>query len=130
LRDYQDLEGESVFDKVTSVGMFEHVGLKNLAVYYSTVHRLLKPQGLFLNHGITHDVEGWSKTSSTEFINRYVFPDGQAVGAVGNTGNTSEPHLHIHAQQRGTATELFSGNPLPVRFDRQFLVRNDRFIAP
>ena len=38
---------------------------------------LLKPQGLFLNHGITHDVEGWSKTTSTEFINRYVFPDGQ-----------------------------------------------------
>jgi len=77
LRDYRDLRGESVFDKVVSVGMFEHVGLKNLAVYYSTVHRLLRPQGLFLNHGITHDVEGWSKTSSTEFINRYVFPDGQ-----------------------------------------------------
>ena len=77
LRDYRDLQGEAVFDKVASVGMFEHVGLKNLAVYYSTVKRLLKPQGLFLNHGITHDVEGWSKTSSTEFINRYVFPDGQ-----------------------------------------------------
>ena len=77
LRDYRDLQGESVFDKVASVGMFEHVGLKNLAAYYSTVHRLLKPQGLFLNHGITHDVEGWSKTCSTEFINRYVFPDGQ-----------------------------------------------------
>ena len=55
---------------------------------------------------------------------------GQAVGAVGNTGNTSEPHLHIHAQQRGTATGLFSGNPLPVRFNGRFLVRNDRFIAP
>ena len=77
LRDYRDLQGNSVFDKVASVGMFEHVGLKNLAVYYSTVNRLLKPQGLFLNHGITHDVEGWSKTTSTEFINRYVFPDGQ-----------------------------------------------------
>ena len=57
--------------------MFEHVGLKNLPVYFATVHRLLKPSGLFLNHGITHDVEGWEKTSSTEFINRYVFPDGQ-----------------------------------------------------
>jgi cyclopropane-fatty-acyl-phospholipid synthase len=41
------------------------------------VSRLLKPGGLFLNHGITHDVEGWNKTSSTQFINRYVFPDGQ-----------------------------------------------------
>ena len=77
LRDYRDLSGESVYDKVASVGMFEHVGLKNLPVYFATVHRLLKPSGLFLNHGITHDVEGWEKTSSTEFINRYVFPDGQ-----------------------------------------------------
>ena len=77
LRDYRDLEGDAVFDKVASIGMFEHVGLRNLPVYFATVYRLLKPSGLFLNHGITHDVEGWSKTLSTEFINRYVFPDGQ-----------------------------------------------------
>ena len=69
--------GESVYDKIASIGMFEHVGLKNLPVYFSTVHRLLKPHGLFLNHGITHDSEGWRKSISTEFINRYVFPDGQ-----------------------------------------------------
>jgi cyclopropane-fatty-acyl-phospholipid synthase len=77
LLDYRDLQGESVYDKVASVGMFEHVGLKNLPVYFSTVHRLLKPHGLFLNHGITHDSDGWQKSLSTEFINRYVFPDGQ-----------------------------------------------------
>jgi cyclopropane-fatty-acyl-phospholipid synthase len=77
LLDYRDLPGESVYDKIASVGMFEHVGLKNLPVYFSTVHRLLKPHGLFLNHGITHDAEGWQKSMSTEFINRYVFPDGQ-----------------------------------------------------
>ena len=77
LRDYRDLIGESIYDKIASVGMFEHVGLKNLPTYFSTVHRMLKPFGLFLNHGITHDVEGWELTSSTEFINRYVFPDGQ-----------------------------------------------------
>ncbi|MEO7941145.1 MAG: cyclopropane-fatty-acyl-phospholipid synthase family protein [Burkholderiaceae bacterium] len=77
LRDYRDLVGHSVYDKVASVGMFEHVGLKNLPLYFATINRLLKPSGLFLNHGITHDVEGWHKTSSTEFINRYVFPDGQ-----------------------------------------------------
>jgi cyclopropane-fatty-acyl-phospholipid synthase len=41
------------------------------------VNRLLKPHGLFLNHGITHDSEGWERNLSTEFINRYVFPDGQ-----------------------------------------------------
>jgi cyclopropane-fatty-acyl-phospholipid synthase len=77
LLDYRDLPGESVYDKVASVGMFEHVGLKNLPTYFSTVHRLLKPRGLFLNHGITHDSEGWDTNVSTEFINRYVFPDGQ-----------------------------------------------------
>ena len=77
LLDYRDLPGESVYDKIASVGMFEHVGLRNLPVYFSTVHRLLKPHGLFLNHGITHDAEGWQRSMSTEFINRYVFPDGQ-----------------------------------------------------
>jgi cyclopropane-fatty-acyl-phospholipid synthase len=77
LQDYRDLAGESIYDKVASIGMFEHVGLKNLPIYFSTVHRLLKPHGLFLNHGITHDSEGWQKSLSTEFINRYVFPDGQ-----------------------------------------------------
>jgi len=41
------------------------------------VQRLLKPGGLFLNHGITSDNGGWEKTLATEFINRYVFPDGQ-----------------------------------------------------
>ncbi len=77
LRDYRDLPGDASYDKVASVGMFEHVGLKNLPVYFATVHRLLKPHGLFLNHGITHDSEGWQPNLSTEFINRYVFPDGQ-----------------------------------------------------
>jgi cyclopropane-fatty-acyl-phospholipid synthase len=77
LQDYRDLPGDSVYDKVASVGMFEHVGLKNLPVYFYTVHRLLKPHGLFLNHGITHNSEGWQRSMSTEFINRYVFPDGE-----------------------------------------------------
>jgi len=77
LRDYRDLPGEAIYDKIASVGMFEHVGLKNLPVYFATVQRLLKLHGLFLNHGITHECEGWSKSLSTEFINRYVFPDGQ-----------------------------------------------------
>src|SRR3979490_527319 len=73
LLDYRDLQRESDYDNVASIGMFEHVGLKNLPVYFSTVHRLLKPHGLFLNHGITHDSDGGQKPLSTEFINRYVF---------------------------------------------------------
>jgi cyclopropane-fatty-acyl-phospholipid synthase len=77
LRDYRELEGREMYDKISSVGMFEHVGLKNLPIYFATVHRMLKPDGLFLNHGITHEQAGWDKNVSTEFINRYVFPDGQ-----------------------------------------------------
>jgi len=70
LRDYRDLEGVSIYDKVVSVGMFEHVGLKNLPVYFSVAQRLLRPGGLFLNHGITQDIEGWGKTVGARFINR------------------------------------------------------------
>jgi cyclopropane-fatty-acyl-phospholipid synthase len=77
LRDYRDLAGEAIFDKVSSVGMFEHVGLANLPIYNATVRRVLRPGGLFLNHGITHDEEGWKPSVDTEFINRYVFPDGE-----------------------------------------------------
>ncbi|HET7833306.1 MAG TPA: cyclopropane-fatty-acyl-phospholipid synthase family protein [Gallionella sp.] len=77
LTDYRDLEGEAVYDKLSSVGMFEHVGLKNLPTYFAVANRLLKPGGLFLNHGITSSEGGWKKNDTTEFINRYVFPDAQ-----------------------------------------------------
>jgi cyclopropane-fatty-acyl-phospholipid synthase len=89
LLDYRDLPPQPLYDKVASVGMFEHVGLKNLPVYFATVHRLLKPHGLFLNHGITHDSEGWEPSVSTEFINRYVFPDGQ-LDTIGNVQRVME----------------------------------------
>ena len=77
LRDYRDLQGEALYDKVSSIGMFEHVGLANMPTYLGVVQRVLRPGGLFLNHGITHDEEGWNRTVATEFINRYVFPDGE-----------------------------------------------------
>lgn len=77
LCDYRDMSGTATFDKIVSVGMFEHVGLGNLPAYFGIVRNLLKPAGLFLNHGITSDEEGWPDTLSTRFINRYVFPDGE-----------------------------------------------------
>ncbi len=51
---------------------------------------------------------------------------GQPLGRVGNSGNTGEPHLHLHAQSPGTATAPLSGSPLPLRVDGRYLVRNDR----
>ncbi len=89
LRDYRDFRDNAPFDKIVSVGMFEHVGLKNLPLYFGTAHRLLRPGGLFLNHGITHDREGWRETPSTRFINRYVFPDGE-LDTIGNVQRVME----------------------------------------
>ncbi len=76
LRDYRDLPDDAGYDRVVSVGMFEHIGVANFAQYFGTVKRVLKPQGLFLNHGITNDT-GWRDTPLTRFMNQYVFPDGE-----------------------------------------------------
>jgi hypothetical protein len=51
---------------------------------------------------------------------------GQLVGQVGNTGNTDEPHLHVHAQRPGAADAPFSGDPLPISFAGRYPVRNAR----
>ena len=51
---------------------------------------------------------------------------GQVIAEVGNSGASDEPHLHIHAQRLGTADAPLSGDPLPMRLDGRFLVRNDR----
>ncbi len=76
LRDYRDLSEDKQYDRIVSVGMFEHVGVDNFPRYFGKVKSLLKPGGLFLNHGITNDT-GWIDTPITQFINRYVFPDGE-----------------------------------------------------
>lgn len=89
LRDYRDLPEEAIFDKVSSIGMFEHVGIKNLPNYSSIVHRVLKPGGLFLNHGITDNEEGKQKSVGNEFIKRYVFPDGE-LDSVSNVQRVME----------------------------------------
>lgn len=79
LQDYRDVPERGSFDKISSVGMFEHVGLKNLPIYFSTVRSLLKEGGLVLNHGITTtDTENRQVgMGAGEFIDRYVFPDGE-----------------------------------------------------
>ena len=79
LLDYRDLAGEGVYDKIVSVGMFEHVGLKNLRFYFDRIRALLKDGGLALNHGITStDPDSrWVGLGVGEFIDRYVFPFGE-----------------------------------------------------
>jgi len=79
LCDYRDLPGKGVYDKIASVGMFEHVGLKNLPLYFGRIHELLADRGLVLNHGITTENvdNAWMGLGAGEFIDRYVFPDGE-----------------------------------------------------
>ena len=76
LMDYRDLNEVESYDKIVSVGMYEHVGLRNLPLYFATVAKLLRPGGAFLNHGIVAtDPEGAARgPAGGEFIDRYVFP--------------------------------------------------------
>jgi cyclopropane-fatty-acyl-phospholipid synthase len=78
LKDFRDLSHVRLqFDKIASVGMCEHVGLKNIDAYFREAYELLTPGGLFLNHGITRSASFSSKGPS--FIDRYVFPDGELL---------------------------------------------------
>jgi cyclopropane-fatty-acyl-phospholipid synthase len=72
LQDYRSLQGS--FDKIVSVGMFEHVGLKNYGVYFDTARRLLAPEGLFLLHSIGVDRRA---PHTDPWIERYIFPNGK-----------------------------------------------------
>lgn len=72
LQNYQDLEFENYFDKVVSVGMFEHVGKENLGLYFMKVKQVLKPGGSMLLHSILAMFEG--KTNA--WIDKYIFPGG------------------------------------------------------
>jgi len=79
LQDYRDVPGEGVYDRIASVGMFEHVGLKNLSLYFSVIRRLLKDGGVALNHGIT-SVDPDSRSvglGGGDFVEKYVFPHGE-----------------------------------------------------
>jgi len=69
--DYRDMDGS--FDKLSSVGMFEHVGRARLGGYFAKMHSLLKRDGLFLNHGIVRRADSYTDGESL-FIQRKVFP--------------------------------------------------------
>lgn len=80
LQDYRDTdERDGPFDKITSIGMFEHVGLNHLDAYFRKMNSLLKDGGLVLNHGITSTDPGSGATplGAANFIEKYVFPNGE-----------------------------------------------------
>lgn len=81
LRDYRELEGAGLYDKIASVGMFEHVGQVNMVSYFAKIYSLLKPGGLVMNHGITSgNIEpGGLGAGMGNFIEKYIFPGGELL---------------------------------------------------
>jgi cyclopropane-fatty-acyl-phospholipid synthase len=78
VQDYRALDEYGGYDALVSVGMFEHVGERNLPSYFRRAGALLKPGGVFLNHGIAlRGAERWNRGRT--FSNAYVFPDGELV---------------------------------------------------
>jgi cyclopropane-fatty-acyl-phospholipid synthase len=77
VRDYRDLSPSESYDKLVSVGMFEHVGAAKLPFYFQQAWRLLRPGGVFLNHGIAATSD--TPIPKKSFVNTYVFPDGELV---------------------------------------------------
>ena len=97
LQDYRDVR-DGPFDAISSIGMFEHVGLRNLGLYFRRAYRLLRLEGRMLNHGISRPAVRRRRSGArppvtrarlrrNSFVDRYVFPDGELheVGAVVST---------------------------------------------
>jgi cyclopropane-fatty-acyl-phospholipid synthase len=85
LQDYREI-GDGPFDAISSIGMFEHVGLAHLHEYFDRLRQLVRPEGRVMNHGISRP-PGPGKRNPKSFIERYVFPDGELheVGTVVST---------------------------------------------
>lgn len=118
IQDYRDLTGQ--FDRITSVGMFEHVGRKNLPAYFTKVRELLADDGVAMNHGITSTDADSGETSlgGGEFIDRYVFPEGEL------------PHisLALESAQRG-GLEVVDVESLRRHYARTLAIWTDNFEA-
>jgi cyclopropane-fatty-acyl-phospholipid synthase len=117
LLDYRKApEQFSPFDKIASVGMFEHVGLKNMPTYFERAYRLLKPGGVFLNHAIARGhFEGnrgpslvsrlvapflsefvmLRRARNTSFIDKYVFPGGELVTVAQAMRGAEAAHFEV-----------------------------------
>ncbi|AVR95066.1 SAM-dependent methyltransferase [Pseudoduganella armeniaca] len=124
LQDYRDVRG--TFDRITSVGMFEHVGIRHLPEYFGIIGRLLAENGVAMNHGITttDPDNGETPYGGGEFIARYVFPQGELahIGAVlkamqqGNLEAYDVENLRRHyARTLSIWTENFEANAARIK---------------
>lgn len=90
LMDYRDLK-DRTFDRITSVGMFEHVGKENLQAYFHQVHQLLKDDGAALIHGISRQQGG----ATNAWINKYIFPGGYIPGVAELVSHMTAENLQL-----------------------------------
>lgn len=99
IRDYITLEG--CYDKIASIGMFEHIGIANFPDYFKKIHSLLRDRGIFLNHAITRRAKRKKKkmrklTPVNRLIQKYIFP-GSELAPIGQTIFCQEAHgFEIH----------------------------------
>ncbi len=98
--DYNDLEAAS-FDKISSIGMFEHVGIDHHTKYFAAIHRLLKPSGLYLHHAISRPAKGTDiqfRKMRAEYraLVRYIFPGGELDHLGMSIANLERARFEIH----------------------------------
>ena len=124
LQDYRDVDG--TFDRITSVGMFEHVGVQHLPEYFSRVNRLLAEGGVVMNHGITTTNVDNSATAygGGDFIDQYVFPHGELAHLSTVVRTMQEGGLEVrdvenlrrhYARTCATWTDNFEANAEQIR---------------
>ncbi|WP_246529335.1 class I SAM-dependent methyltransferase [Microvirga zambiensis] len=99
VKDFTQMEGE--FDKISSIGMFEHVGIKNHPSYFSAVHRLLRPRGLYLHHTIARRAKKSDKAfrrlkPEYKALTRYIFPGGELDHLGMSVANLERHGFEVH----------------------------------
>jgi len=97
IKSFTELEGS--FDKISSIGMFEHIGIANHDAYFSAVRRLLKPEGIYLHHAITRRSKGTPrktlrKGAEYKALIKYIFPGGE-LDTIGMTLGSLETHSFL-----------------------------------
>jgi cyclopropane-fatty-acyl-phospholipid synthase len=95
--DYRDV-GESGFDAVSSIGLTEHIGVRNYPSYFGFIRDRLRPGGRLLNHCITRP-DNRARTETGAFIDRYVFPDGELTGVGRIIGEIHDAGLEVRHEE-------------------------------
>ena len=108
--DYRHVE-ETGFDAISSIGLTEHIGVKQYASYFGFIRDRLRPQGRLLNHCITRHDNRFTETGA--FLDRYVFPDAELIGS---------GRIITEVQNAGPRGPARGEHPGPLRQDPRRLV--------